>query len=112
MKTNVLVGKTITGMQLAADKEAIRFQTTDGDIVARCGGDCCSHTWVENIESTLRGFPAVVASAEDVEMPDLGDMPECEVVAYYGFRIVTDASCSCSTSSSRTRAGSAAGREV
>ena len=30
---NVLVGKTLTGMKIATDREALLFQTTDGEIV-------------------------------------------------------------------------------
>ena len=56
---NLLVGKTLTGVKLATDKEAIKFQTTDGDIVARCDADCCSYTWIESIENTIRDFPAL-----------------------------------------------------
>ncbi len=88
-KQNILVGKTITGIMLAEDKEAILFQTTDGDIVARCGADCCSHTWIENIELPTSGFPAIVLSAQDIEMPDLGN-GDAECIQYYGFKITTE----------------------
>lgn len=89
MKEHMLVGKTLTGVMIADDKEAILFQTTDGDIVARCDGDCCSHTWIENVENTIASFPAVVTGARDVDMPDHGQ-PEYGAIAYYGFTISTD----------------------
>lgn len=89
-KQNLLVGRTLTGIKIAKDKQAILFQTTDGDIVAACDGDCCSRTWVEHIELPALGFPALVTAADDVSMPDLGDMDGCEVVAYYGFKVSTD----------------------
>lgn len=87
---NMLIGKTLTGIKLAKDSQAILFQTTDGDIVARTDGDCCSYSWVENIENTVREYPAVILSSEDIDMPDLGGMEDNEVVQYYGLKIVTD----------------------
>lgn len=87
---NHLVGKILVGVKIAEDKEAILFQTTGGDIVARCDADCCSYTWIEHIELPARGFPATVISANDIDMPDLGDMDGRDVVAYYGYKIVTD----------------------
>lgn len=92
-KVNVLVGRTITGIKLASDKEAILFQTTDGDVVAQCDGDCCSSTWIENIENTVREFPALVVSAEDIEdgLPDtIEDDPDYDCLQFYGFKIITD----------------------
>lgn len=87
---NVLIGKTITGLKIADDKTALLFNTTDGYIKVLCDADCCSYTWVEHIEMPALGLPAKVIKAEDLEMPDLGDMPDCDVVEYYGFKITTD----------------------
>ena len=86
MNTHILVGKVLTGIQIASDKKAIQFMTTDGEVIARCDGDCCSDTWVESIECSVREFPATVTEADDIGMPDSGD----ECLAIYGFRIVTD----------------------
>src|SRR5690606_29117867 len=75
------------------DKVALKFITTDGDIVARCDADCCSHTWIEGIENTVREFPAIVIGAEDIldGLPDtIEDDPEHECLQFYGFRITTD----------------------
>lgn len=90
---NPLVGKTLTGVKLATDKEAIKFQTTDGDIVARCDADCCSYTWIESIENTIRDFPALVTSAEDIEdgLPEtVENDPEHDYLQFYGFKVTTD----------------------
>lgn len=85
-----LLGRTIQGIKIAEDKKAILFVTDGGDIVARTDGDCCSSTWIEHIELPAMGFPAKVSSAEDLDMPDLGQPGEYEVIAYYGFKITTD----------------------
>ena len=88
-----LVGKTITGLKLAADKEAMLFETTDGPIVAKVDGDCCSHSWIEGVELPALGFPCVVVSMGDLEMPNGAptktDFYE-EEMTYYGYKIVTD----------------------
>jgi len=87
---NILEGKTLNAIKIAEDKQALLFQTTDGDFKVLCYGDCCSYTWVESIELPALGFPCVVNKVEDLEMPDLGDMEGCDVVAYYGCKISTD----------------------
>lgn len=88
--SNILVGKTITKIELADDRQAIRFHIEGGEpIIARCDADCCSHTWVEHIEMPVNGLPATVLSAECVNMPDLGN-GDAECIKYYGFKIVTD----------------------
>lgn len=90
--SNVLVGKTLTGMKIADDKEALLFQTADGDVVVRCDGDCCSTTWVEAAELPARGFPAVVLSVADLDMGKEASWnePDHECVAFYGCKITTD----------------------
>ena len=90
---NPLIGKTITGLMLSKDNEAIKFQTTDGDIVAFCDGDCCSTTWIEAIENTVREFPALVTAAGEIEggLPKpIEDDPEHDYLQFYGFKVTTD----------------------
>lgn len=90
--TNPLIGKTLTAVHLADDRKAIRFDVNDSDpIVAHCDGDCCSSTWIENIENAeaLIGSPVIEATV--IGMPER-EHPEDvnrDVVAYYGFRIRT-----------------------
>jgi hypothetical protein len=90
---NVLVGKTITALKIANDRQALLFQTTDGEIVVDVDADCCSYTWVEHIELPALGFPAAVIAVEELDMPDGKEStfhtdPEC--LAFYGCKIVTD----------------------
>lgn len=94
MKDNVLVGKTLVGMKLAEDRQAILFQTTDGDLVVQVDADCCSYTWVEHIELPALGLPALVIAVEDLEMPE-NSAPSAfhkdpDVLAFYGCKISTD----------------------
>jgi len=91
MKDNVLIGKTLTGIKVANDKEAILFQTTDGDLIVRVDADCCSHSWVESIELPALGFPALVTAAEDLGLNKPGvDTGDYEYLQFYGFKISTD----------------------
>lgn len=69
--SNTLIGKTLTGMKIADDKQAILFNTSDGDVVAKCDADCCSVTWVEHIELPALGFPALVVAVGALDLPVL-----------------------------------------
>ena len=91
-KQHILEGKTITGINIAADREAIQFIIEGGDpIIARCDADCCSRTFVESIELPALGFPATVIKASDLDMgkEDLSN-DEYECLGFYGFKIETD----------------------
>lgn len=90
-KEHILEGKTILDIKIADDKEAIKFITNEGDVIARCDADCCSYTWVEEIELPAGGFPAQVLKAEDLDLnkPDESN-DEHECLAFYGFKISTD----------------------
>jgi hypothetical protein len=89
-----LVGKTIVAMKIADDRQALLFVTTDGDVVCKVDGDCCSHTWIEDVEMPALGFPAKVVSMDDLEMPQKAEPTKTEnyeeEMSYYGYKIVTD----------------------
>lgn len=87
---NQLVGKKIKSMKIAKDKQAILFETECGlGLQALVDADCCSYTWIESIELPAKGFPFEIISIDDLDMPDLGDMPDCDCVSYYGAKITT-----------------------
>lgn len=91
--SNILVGKVLTGISLAKDRQAILFHTTLGDIKVLCDADCCSYTWVEGIELPALEFPATVISVDDISMPKTlvsSFHPGSDVLAYYGCQIKTD----------------------
>ncbi len=52
-------------MMIAQDREALLFITTSGEIQAKVDGDCCSQSWIENVELPVNGFPATVTAAEE-----------------------------------------------
>lgn len=90
-KTNPLLGKKVTAVHLAEDKLAIKFGVEGSDpIVAKVDGDCCSRSWIENVENWQALVGAVVTSVEDIEMPEHPEGPDEEVVKFYGLKITTD----------------------
>lgn len=88
---HILEGKVILAIKIADDKKAIKFITDEEDIIAKTDGDCCSDSWIENIELPINGFPAVVISVEDLELnKSEEDKDNYETVEFYGCKIVTD----------------------
>lgn len=89
--SDILVGKTLTGIALAEGNLAIKFITTEGDIVAECDADCCSSTWIEHVELPALGFPATVLSAEALDLPGSeDDHPVHDCLQVYGLKVTTD----------------------
>jgi hypothetical protein len=90
---NVLVGKTIFGIKIADDRQALLFETDTGNIKVLADADCCSYTWIEHIELPALGFPARVSAVDDLQMPE-GKASEFhkddDVLQFYGCKIVTD----------------------
>lgn len=89
--TNKLIDKTIVDVKIASDKQAMLFVTDSGDeFIVRTDGDCCSYSWIESVEMPALGLPFKIIDVQDLDMPDLGEMPDREVVTYYGAKIITD----------------------
>ena len=88
---NKLVGKKIVDVKIAEDKEAMLFVSDSGEeLIVRVDADCCSYTWIESVEMPALGMPFTIIECQDLDMPNLGDMPDCDVVEYYGAKIITD----------------------
>jgi len=94
MMDNYLIGKMITAVHLAEDRRAIKFEFEEGSpIIARCDGDCCSYTWIEEIEGPEQLIGSRVRDVKDIEIPK--DVPSnywsnTDVVRYYSLKISTD----------------------
>ena len=88
---NKLIGKKIVDVKIAEDKLAMLFICDNGEeLVVRVDADCCSYTWIESVEMPALGLPFTIIGCEDLAMPDLGDMPGCDYVQYYGAKITTN----------------------
>lgn len=91
---NPLIGKVVTAVWLAKDRQAVAFDFGDQQLVAKVDGDCCSLTWIENIDNPEALIGATVTAVESIEMPDLGNVgtphqPSVDEVSYYGERITS-----------------------
>lgn len=88
---SILVGKTLTKIDVAADKKAIRFTMEGGEtIVAKCDGDCCSSTWIESVEMPAGDLPAKVLAVTNLDLPSQGDGHGDELIQLYGLKLTTD----------------------
>jgi predicted GNAT superfamily acetyltransferase len=83
-----LIDKTILNVKIAEDKKALLFITNEGEIIAKAEGDCCSETWIENIEVPAKGFPAKVHSVNAACLRN--EQHKYRTIAFYGFNIYTD----------------------
>jgi hypothetical protein len=91
MKQNPLVGKKILAVYLAEDGEAIRFDVEGGDpVVARVDADCCSHTWIEYIE-TPEHLLGTVQKVENIDLDKTEEnTADGEYIQFYGCKITTE----------------------
>lgn len=90
MGGEILIGKTIAGIKIAADKEAMLFGLEDGQLVVNVDSECCSRSWIENIDLPALGFPAKVTAVRDLDLISRQDVDEYEEIKFYGFVIETD----------------------
>lgn len=95
MQNNPLIGKIVHAVFISEDGGAIRFDLNGGDetIIARADGDCCSHSWIEEIQGVEQLLGSPVVSVEDVTLrepedktagPEYGDYTQ-----FYGCKITT-----------------------
>lgn len=90
--TNLLIGKKIVDVKIAVDKQAMLFVSEDGaEFIARTDGDCCSYSWIENVEMPALGFPFKVIAIDDLDLPgSQNDHPDYDCLSVYGAKVVTD----------------------
>jgi hypothetical protein len=95
MTKNMLVGKTIKAINLDVSGDAIQFLLDDESIVkAVADGDCCSHTWIEDVLDPEAAIGSEVLEADDIDLPDHLCEPtkhghDEDEMEYYGFAIKT-----------------------
>lgn len=90
---NKLIGKTIVGMKISAEKDALLFEVEGGgQLMAIVDGDCCSTSWVEAVELPALGFPFTITAVENLELNKDGVWNEdgYEFVQFYGSKVSTD----------------------
>lgn len=87
---HILLGKTINNIKVTADEEKLNFICEDGDHLAFTEAECCSSTWIENVELPALGFPCKVLKVEELESEVIGEVEEYDHLQKYGLKIVTD----------------------
>lgn len=96
MATNPLIGQVVTRILLADDRRAIKFVLADGrEIVAKCRGDCCSYTWIEDVINHDAATGSPVIEVVNLDLPKELCQPtktgnDEEKMEYYGLAIDTD----------------------
>ncbi len=53
-------GKKLVSVYLSHDKETIIFEMDGGPVVFAVEGECCSHSWIEHLETPIDMFGAKV----------------------------------------------------
>lgn len=89
-KDERLIGRTVTNIEVNADRSALRLSFTEGDpVLWAVEGDCCSHSWWNDIYEVgaLRG--GTIREIESVDMPDAPE-EDYEVIQVYGYKVHTD----------------------
>ncbi len=92
MEKNPLIGKVITAVWLADDKKAIKFDVDDSEpVIARADGDCCSSSWIENVEAPEVLVGSSVVSVESLDLSGANERNDeyGDLVQHYGLRIRT-----------------------
>ena len=87
---NPLIGKKVLGVYLADDGQAIKFDVENGSpIIAQVDADCCSHTWIEYVE-TPENMLGIVTMVENIDMPVRSKDIEYGLIQFYGCKIHTE----------------------
>lgn len=64
-----LTGKTITALYINKDQSALKVQTTDGELIYKTYGECCSETWIADILGVDALLNSQVVRVEDIALP-------------------------------------------
>lgn len=85
---NELIDKTIHSIFISDDKQYLKFVTDDGDIVYYAYGDCCSHSWFNDICGFHSLISAKVISVEEIPSSVIHDHGS-DLLQSYGYKFVT-----------------------
>lgn len=76
-----LVGMTLMG--LYHDDETLTLLFPEGNLVFTVYGDCCSHTWIEDITAPAMGWGGVIAAVSDADTYRVEDDPVHDHLQFY-----------------------------
>jgi hypothetical protein len=81
-----LVGCWIHEVRIDEEHLNIAFEVCGGRLNFCAEGDCCSSSWIENVQNAEHLKGSKIVSVEDVEMPS-PDQSDHELLQAYGLRI-------------------------
>ena len=85
-----LQGRTIHKIWLDRGNARLVFRTDDGVLVYDTWGDCCSHSWFNDLIGVDALIGGTVASVEHVDLPMPASDDAYDVLRDYGIKITTD----------------------
>lgn len=87
------IGRKIATVELDEDKEVLTLALSDGTLIGRAEGDCCSHSWVEHLTvppdvagATIQGY----SESDEVEENRGEEYSDSELTQVYHSAIQTD----------------------
>lgn len=84
-----IVGKRINGFVVSDEKTTLTFNDDEGMLyVYDADADCCSHSWIENIEDPEYLLGNLVLKVEEKEMPS--EDQDGEYIQIMSYDIYTD----------------------
>ncbi len=88
---NPLLGKTISEVYQTDDQHGLKFILSDGtEVIAKTDADCCSHTWIENVENPEALIGSPVTLVENLNLrPNQQDGEYGDLIQFYGCKINT-----------------------
>lgn len=85
-----LVDKTITAVWLGDDHDRLVFETDHGPVAYFVDGDCCSHSWFNDILGVDCLLGGTVTATESISMNEAESSHAYDVLQDYGIKITTD----------------------
>src|ERR1700735_534686 len=86
---DILIGRTITEVVVAPDKESVEFVTPDERYYFEAYGDCCSDSWIESIEWLDNLIGEEVISCDEHCIREEADSSKNDYVKFYNIEIIT-----------------------
>ncbi len=83
-----LIGSQILRVYLSPDKTELSFDTDNGFFMYQVFGDCCSHSWFNDIINVQALLGETVESVEERSMPE-APQEEDGYIQVYGLRLTT-----------------------
>lgn len=89
MSENLLIGCTLIGVTLSDDQHQIIFITEKGALPATCYEECCSHTWINDVEMPARQLGGLITNINWLDLSHRNESSDDSLIQHYGFELYT-----------------------